>query len=88
VVTAGLPGVVQRQLRDRHRATLSEAVAETVANVVGCDPLDLPKPLYAAVDPDVLDRLFSGFEGALSLSFVYCEYRVTVRSEEAIVTDP
>ena len=56
--------------------------------MVGCDPLDLPEPLYAAVDPDVLDRLFSGCEGALSLSFVYCEYRVTVRSEEAIVTDP
>lgn len=66
----------------------SVAVVETVADAVGCDPLELPEPLYTAVDPDVLDRLFPRCEDGLSLSFVYCGYRITVQPGEVVVTDP
>lgn len=35
----------------------SEAIIETIAEETASDPLELP-PLYNAIDPEALDRLF------------------------------
>ncbi len=70
---------------------LSETVISAVAEAKGVEPLDL-EPLYTAVDPDALDRLFQPAVGSptpLNLQFAMADCRVTVRSDsEVTVTLP
>lgn len=65
----------------------SRAVVEAVAVAEGVDPTELSPPLYTAIDPDVLDELFSrdsGGERAGQLVFEYLDYEVTVRAPDEV----
>lgn len=70
----------------------SRAVVEAVAAAEGVDPTELSPPLYTAIDPDVLDSIFSDGRGAHptgQLVFEYLGYEVTVRPDgEVSVADP
>lgn len=59
------------------------AIVIHVAAANECDPLDLP-PLANAVDPDALDRVFSGETLAGRVSFMYADCEVTLRSDGRI----
>lgn len=72
--------------------TAAEAVVETVSAATGAGPLELP-PIYAAVDPDALDRLVDslpGDAGALpcSVTFEYADQLVTVDGEGTVAVEP
>ena len=68
--------------RDRPSGSITTAVVETVAAAEGVDPVDLDVPLYSAIDPDALERLFQletaegGIDGRVT--FTYVGYDVTV----------
>jgi hypothetical protein len=68
----------------------SQAVVEAVASAEGLDPLELPVPLYDAIDPDALDALFQDDDTDGRVEFSYYGYDVTVtdvgdvRLEESI----
>jgi len=65
----------------------SREVVETVAAKEGVDPTDLSPPLYTAIDPDVLDAMFSERdqrEGVGRLVFEYLGYEVTVRGDGGV----
>lgn len=66
----------------------SDAVVRAVADADGIDPLDAP-PLYEVIDPDALDSLFDGSENgtqhtAVTVTFVYNGYHVTVQSSRTV----
>lgn len=66
--------------------TLSEAVVERVAAAEGADPLELD-PLYEAIDPDALERLFSPEGGPRPdgrIAFNYCGHTVVVDSDRSV----
>ena len=59
----GGPRVVHSRAADRDGETsLSIAVIEAVAEAEGVEPVEMESTLYEAVDPDALDRLFTGRE--------------------------
>jgi len=71
---------------------ISETVVNTVAEAKGVDPLDL-EPLYSAVDPDALNRLFRPTPGTPSttreLQFSLAGCLVVVHGDgEVVVTPP
>jgi hypothetical protein len=61
---------------------VSRAVVEAVAEAEGVDSVDLTPPLYEAVDPDALNRLFAATPSAGRMEgrvcFRYNGYEVTV----------
>lgn len=59
-MTGSISDAVQTNVDDE---SMSETVVNAVADAKGVDPLDLD-PLYDAIDPDALDRLFSTSPGA------------------------
>lgn len=63
-------------------ATASEAVVATVADRSGTDPVALP-PLYDAIDPDALDKIFRG-DLPGRVSFPYAGYEVTVCGRDQV----
>lgn len=64
---------------------LSTAVVKAVAEAEGVDPCDLSESLADVVDPDALDELFRDRPGAEGrVQFRFCEYRVTVTSDDQI----
>ena len=63
------PVVDERHDPDGQR-TLVEAVIEAIAAAEGTDPSELP-PLYEAVDPDALERLFDRRGGSGEASAVF-----------------
>lgn len=71
----------------------SRSVIRAVAAVNGTDPTRLP-PLYGAVDPDALDRLFDPAPGHPEprpdcvVSFRYDDFAVTVSGDGRIVVSP
>ncbi|MHB9287038.1 HalOD1 output domain-containing protein [Halobacteriales archaeon Cl-PHB] len=65
---------------------LSTAVVRAVADREGVDPIDLEQPLYAVVDSEALDDLFSTAEG--SVTFEYHGYVVTAHSDGTVDLDP
>jgi len=69
--------------------TPAEAVVAAVADVTGRSPLDLD-PLYDAIDPDTLNTLFStpAWASSVTVTFEYCEHRVTLTGEEVRVSSP
>lgn len=81
-----LDAVVQSEER-AHESVLS--VVEAVADRSGTSPLDLP-PLYDAVDPDRLDRLFTPTdpETTGSALFSYAGYDVTVTAACDVTLSP
>lgn len=75
-----------------HSGDISNTVVTAVARAKGVDVLDLD-PLYDAVDPDALNRLFDADgpdrSNALELSFSMAGCDVLVRGEgEVVVTPP
>ena len=70
--------------RDRPTGSITAAVVEAVAAAEGVEPVDLDVPLYSAIDPDALDRLFrsapadNGIIGRIT--FTYAGYDVTVQA--------
>lgn len=62
----------------------SSVVLEAVAEAEGTTPTDLSVPLYEAVDPDALDRLFEtgGDTAGGRVQFPYADYRVTVTVDD------
>jgi len=73
---------------DRSRAVLS--VLETVAAAERVDPIDLP-PLSDAVDPEALNELFrppTGDRAAVTVTFEYCGYEITVDGPAAVTVEP
>ena len=69
--------------------TPSLRVVEAVADAEGVDPFDLEAPLYDAIDPTALDRLFEPTargetERQGQVTFEFCGYDVTVRSDGSV----
>lgn len=62
----------------------SEVIIDALASAADVDPTELP-PLYDFVDPDALDRLFEGHEGAADadaiLGFTVENWNVFVRAD-------
>lgn len=69
----------------------SEAVIEAVADAKGVDPLDLD-PMYDAIDPDALDRIFRdspvGRTGSVEVRFEMAGCTVVVREAGEVVVAP
>lgn len=71
-------------------AHTSRAVVEAVAQEEDVDPTDLSPPLYTAIDPDVLDAIFSNGHAddrTGHLVFEYLGYEITVRGDGVISVD-
>lgn len=64
-------------------STLSHQIVGAVANAMGTDPVDCP-PLYEAINPSALDRLFEGKQSHGSIAFEYGEYVITVDNKENV----
>lgn len=67
--------------------SLSGKVLEAVAAREGVDPIDLPEPLYEAIDPDALDELFRDADPDCSVEFDYLDYRVTAYADGTVDVD-
>lgn len=76
---------------DPGEVSANAAVVDSVAAVLGRDPLDVD-PLYEYVDTDALDALVSaaGRKASpyLSASFRYEDADVTVRADGTVVVEP
>jgi len=57
---------------------VSGAVAQTIADQEGVSPLDISLPLFDAVDPDALNRLYADGRTGVTVEFAFAGYRVTV----------
>jgi hypothetical protein len=66
--------------------SVSSVVVEAVAEAAGTSPTDLADPLYEAVDPDALDRLFETGDDTTGgrVEFSYADYRVTVTVDDDV----
>lgn len=60
----------------------SEAIVAAVAEREDAHPTEVP-PLYHAIDPDALDRLFDGRRRG-RVTFEYAGYEITVRGPDRI----
>lgn len=65
--------------------TASECIINAVAEIEDEDPTGLSPPLYEAIDPDALDNLVAS-QNTSRVQFEYSNHRVTVTSDEIIVT--
>jgi hypothetical protein len=68
---------------------LSDKVVERVAEAEGVDASELETPLFEAVDPDALDRIFEPIKKKSErnqgqIQFPYHGYRVVVTAEENV----
>lgn len=83
-MTAMLP----QQSPGRPVDSIATAIVETVATEEGVDPVDLDVPLYSAIDPDALDRLFRSAPAGTDIdgrvTFTYAGYGVTVHATGAV----
>lgn len=66
--------------------TTSEVVLAAVAEREGVDEAELAEPLFRAIDPDALDRLFRDGHGRIT--FTYLGYRITVDGDRHIEVVP
>lgn len=64
-------------------SSLSEEILDTLAEETDTGHRELP-PLYDAVDPEALDRLFANRENG-TVTFSFCGYEVTVNQAGEIV---
>lgn len=69
----------------------SDGVVEAVATTMGVSATEVTPPLYEAIDPDALDRLFrstgNGERGSFLMAFEYGDYEVTIRGDQSIVVE-
>lgn len=61
------------------RESVTEAVIEAVADYADVEKTELQEPLYDAIEPDALDRLF--YNGQGKITFEYLEFIVAVDDE-------
>ena len=65
---------------------IRKAIAERTDSTRDCEPL------YDAIDPDALDALFTPVDSSTNrdgaVSFSYCGYHVTVRSDRTVELTP
>lgn len=67
---------------------MSIRVVRTVAVTTDTSPVDLP-PLYDAVDPEALDKLFEpGSRGSCSISFSYARTDVFIAESGQVHVQP
>lgn len=67
---------------------LSHRVVYAVAEREDVEPEALDPPLYSALDPEALDRLWeSDHDSSLSLSFRYLGYRIDVDADGTIAVE-
>lgn len=72
---------------DYQNDSLSLSVIDALADALDTDPVEL-EPLYHAVDPEALDRLFGeGTPASARLEFAYGDHRVEVRGDGTILVD-
>ncbi|THE65824.1 hypothetical protein D8Y22_06455 [Salinadaptatus halalkaliphilus] len=72
---------------DYHRDSPSLRVVEALAETTDTDPLEL-EPLYHAIDPEALDRLFQADpNGHASVQFEYASHAIEVRSDGTVAVD-
>lgn len=83
-------------LLSQEQRSISIEVVSRVADLKGCDPVDL-SPLHEILDPDALDALFRPLQDGTSrvgegfVRFEYEGYRVTVTGDgeiDAVETRP
>ena len=74
--------------RDR---SLSETVIDAVAAVRGVDPIDL-EPLYATIDPDLIDSMPAGSKSATQspaeLRFTWAGCTVIASADGGVIVEP
>jgi len=68
--------------------TVSERVIQAIADREGVSPLDISPPLFDAIDPDALDRLYGNGRSGTSVAFEYSGYRVSVRPDGRVELTP
>lgn len=86
------PTRTYRTLFDHQDRLASDAVISVVSAAIGVGPMELP-PIYTAVDPDALDRLFAPRTAGSSRSngsvtFEYVGHRVTVNGHGSVEVEP
>lgn len=64
----------------------SMRVIDAIAAEAGVDPLDLEIPLFEAINPEALDRLFRN-DVDCTVTFDYADYGVTVSSDGTVTVD-
>lgn len=87
--TTDEPSVLCRRADDER--PVSRTVVETVAEASGVAPMEIDQPLYEAVDPDALDRLFEPADEAVvggQVIFSYAGYEVTVTARGDVCVCP
>lgn len=77
-----------RAKQSAESTSLSERIVREVAEVRGCEPTSL-EPLYTAIDPDALDRLFDMDRSGVDRShgrvvFTYCGCEVSVADDGTV----
>ncbi|MFW5918574.1 MAG: HalOD1 output domain-containing protein [archaeon] len=80
----------ERQFEFSTTMTPSVAVVETVADETASDPRQGP-PLHEAVDTEALNELLTKSSGnldAMTVSFEYDDYEVTVSGDGTVTLDP
>ncbi|MDS0282818.1 HalOD1 output domain-containing protein [Haloarcula onubensis] len=68
--------------------TVSDRVIRAVADREGVSPLDISTPLFDAIDPDALDRLYGNHGDGVTTVFEYSGYRVTVHGGGRVELGP
>lgn len=64
---------------------LSTAILSEVAAREGVDPIDVSPPIYTVIDPDALEKLFSGGTGGFtSVEFTYADHRISIRGDDVV----
>lgn len=69
--------------------SISVVVLEAIADATGRDIMDIETPLAEVIDPDCLEALWRPVNGSPretngSVSFDYCDCRVTVKSDGSV----
>ena len=68
--------------------TVSERVIQAIPDCEGVSPLDISPPLFDAIDPDALDRVYADGRPGVTTEFQYAGFRVTVRPSGRIELSP
>jgi hypothetical protein len=72
--------------------SVSLSVVEAVAEAEGVAPEALTPPLYEAIDPDALERVFAATSTSARMdgqvTFSYNGYAITVQGDGSVALDP
>lgn len=69
------------ELKSAPATTVSERVIHAIADREAVSPLDISPPLFDAIDPDALDRLYGDGRDGITVVFEFAGYRVTVEAD-------